>query len=440
VGLVGTKKPINSVIQMYVSVYLFAVLIGTYISSYFQISLTSMLSFSVADGWCNAVTQGVGAHCFGDFYYTLTFLEQSNPWSTAANPYPPIALLIFKPFAVLMQIFPASQFALFCYLGFLIASILTIPVHLILSKKMGISYSMLVGMLILSTTPTIVALDRGNLVVLCMPMLYFFLHYEREGNAKRSFIFWVTLVLIKPQFALLSLIFLRGSNAKGAFKKVALGFSLFCASFLTYPTGITENFKAYLKQLVSYQDYGSLGNIFPVNISLGSALSLVDGFIKTMFAGATQFIGVTLLIVTVIIVYRSPARLSKSIVLPILLLPIILPQTSWHYYLIVLVPFFIFAITNTSDSKIGIDIVNQNTLDNRMRNFSQIGLSAWAVLLFVPWTIPWNVFAPSNTNFGSSTISMHWVLVIWSLPIFFIGSLIYTEFSNGKPHRSNKSS
>jgi hypothetical protein len=440
VGLVGTKKPINSVIQMYVSVYLFAVLIGTYISSYFQIPLTSMLSFNVADGWCNAVTQGVGAHCFGDFYYTLTFLEQSNPWSTAANPYPPIALLIFKPFAFLVELFPSTQFGLFAYLGFLVASLLSIPVHLFMTKKMGLSQSILVGMLIISTTPVIVGLDRGNIVVLCVPILYFFLHFERDSDSKRSFIFWLALVLIKPQFAILGLIYLRNGHLTGALKKAILGFSLFCASFLLYPIGLKENLRAYLSQLVGYQDYGSLGNVFPVNISLASALSLVDVFIKTSTVGATQVVSIILLIVTGIIVFRSPAKLSTSAVLPVLVLPIILPQTSWHYYLIVLVPFFIFAITNTSDSKIGIDIVNQNTLDNRMRNFSQIGLSAWAVVLFVPWTVPWNVFAPSNTNFGSSTISMHWVLVIWSLPIFFIGSLIYTEFSNGKPHRSNKSS
>jgi len=409
--------------------YLFATIIGTYISSYFQIPLISILSFNVADGWCTAETQGVGAHCFGDFYYTLTFLDQSNPWSTTVNPYPPVALLIFKPFELLGELFPSSQFALFCYLGFLIASILSIPIHLFFTKKMSISYSILVGMLILSSTPTVVGLDRGNLVVLCMPIIYFFLHYEREGDIKRSFIFWMALVLIKPQFALLGIIFLRNANVKSAFSRLALGFSLFCASFLIYPTRIIENLNAYLKQLVSFQDYGSLGNVFPVNISLGSALSLVDDFNKAMFAGAAQFIGILLLIVTIIVVYRSPATLSKSIVLPTLLLPIILPQTSWHYYLIALVPFFIFAITNTSDSKVGKDTGNENTLSNGLQKFSQVGLSVWAVLLFVPWTAPWNVFAASNANFGSSTISMHWVLVIWSLPSFLIGSLILTEFS-----------
>jgi hypothetical protein len=429
VGLGGNNKPIDSIIQIYLSIYLFATIIGTYISSYFQIPLISILSFNVADGWCTAETQGVGAHCFGDFYYTLTFLDQSNPWSTAVNPYPPVALLIFKPFAFFVELFPSSQFALYCYLGFLIASILSIPVHLFISKKMSISFSTLVGMLILSSTPMIVGLDRGNLVVLCIPIIYFFLHYEREGDAKRSFVFWMILVLIKPQFALLGIIFLRNGNIKSALKRATLGFSLFCASFLIYPNGMMENLKAYFKQLVSYQDYGTLGNVFPVNISLASALSLVSGFDKTILAGAAQLFGFALLIVTVIVVYRSPAKLNKSIVLPILLLPIILPQTTWHYYLLTLIPFFIFEITNATDTKLGKTEVNKIPPGERFSNLSQIALCAWAILLFVPWSIPWNVFAGSNVNFGSLTISMHWLLVVWSLPIIFIGSLVFTEFS-----------
>ena len=437
-GLVSSKRLLNSITQVYVTAYLFALLIGIFVSSYFNQSLISILSFNVADGWCTAETQGVGNHCFGDFYYTLTFLEGNNPWSTNTNPYPPIALLIFKPFAFLVEIFPSSQFALFGYLGFLIISILTIPVHLFLTKKMDLSQSILLGMLILSSTPMIVGLDRGNLVVLCVPILYFFLHYESNGDAKKSFIFWVVLVLIKPQFALLGLIFLRNGNLKGAFKRVALGFCIFCASFLLYPIGIIGNLRAYLKQLVTYQDYGSLGNVFPVNISLGSGLSLVDVLNKTLFAEAAQTFSVILLIATFIVLYRSPIKLSNSAVLPVLLLPIILPQTSWHYYLVVLVPFFIFLMTNTSDTKIEKVDLHENFSNRRLFQFSYVMITAWSLLLFVPWVIPWNVFAPSNAYFGASSISMHWVLVVWSLPLFLIGSLIYAELSNRQSSKLDK--
>jgi hypothetical protein len=284
-------------------------------------------------------------------------------------------------------------------------------------------------MLLLSSTPMIVGLDRGNVVVLCVPLLYFFLHFERENNAKWSFIFWTALVLVKPQFALLGLLFLRGRNIKGALKRVVLGFSIFCASFLTYPIGIFENIRAYLKQLVSYQDYGSLGNVFPVNVSLGSALSLVDVFNKTILTGSTQTISVVVLIATVLVTYRSSAKLSLSVVLSVLLLPIILPQTSWHYYLVVLIPFFVIAITDTPDLKIRIVEMIPKNLSFRLQNYLQIGLAAWATLLFVPWVIPWNVFAPNDAYFGASSISMHWLLVTWSLPFCLIGGLIYSELS-----------
>jgi hypothetical protein len=429
-GPTEIKSRTEKALNVYVSGYLFAILGGVYVSSYFQKSLISVLSFNVDDGHCTAQTQGVGAHCFGDFYYPLLFINQDNPWSTSPIPYPPLGLIIFKPFAFLVETFPNSQFGLFAYLGFLILTVSTIPIHLFVTKKIDITNSIVAGMLILSSTPMIVALDRGNVIVICLPLLYFFLHYESQNNAKRSFILWITLVLIKPQFALLGLVFLRDANMRGALKRAVLGFAIFCLSFLTYPVGITENLRAYSKQLVGYQDYGSLGNVFPVNVSIGSALSLVDVFNKTTFTEATQIVSMILLLATVIVVYRSPAKLSMSVVLPVLMLPVILPQTSWHYYLTVLIPFFIFLITDKTVPKARIfDTKNRNFL-HRLHNHLQIGLIVWALLIFAPWVIPWNVFAANQANFGALSTSMHWVLVIWSLSVCLVVSLIYAELSN----------
>jgi hypothetical protein len=433
----GIKSRTERAVHFYVAGYLFAIVGGLYVSSYFQKSLISVLSFNVEDGHCTALTQGVGAHCFGDFYYPLLFINQDNPWSTGSIPYPPISLVIFKPFAFLVETFPDSQYGLFVYLGFLILTMITIPIHLIVTKRIDITYSIVAGMLILSSTPMIVALDRGNVIVICLPLLYFFLHYESQNNSKRSFIFWTTLVLIKPQFALLGLVFLRDANIRGALKRAFLGFAIFCLSFLAYPIGIMENFRAYSKQLLGYQDYGSLGNVFPVNVSIGSALSLVDVFNETKFTEATQIVSMTLLLATVIVVYRSSAKLGASIVLPVLMLPIILPQTSWHYYLTVLIPFFIFLITDKVESKARVADANNHNFINRLHNYLQIGLIVWALVIFAPWVIPWNVFAPNQANFGALSISMHWVLVIWSLPLCLIVSLIYAELLKRQSQQIN---
>jgi hypothetical protein len=310
---------------------------------------------------------------------------------------------------------------------------MTIPGHLFLSKKISLSRSILLGMLILSATPTIVGLDRGNLIILCMPLLYFFLHYEREGNSKRSVFFWVALLLIKPHFALFGVIFFRNANLIAALKRYTLGFALFSGSFLIYPSELVVNIKAYYRQLVGYQDYATLGNVFPVNISLGNALSLVDVFHGTTFASGVKVLGLVFLIVTLVIVYRSPAKLSSSNVLPTLMLPIILPQTTFHYYLVVLVVFFIFAIINTVDSSL-----ERNIVENRLHNYSQIGLSVWAGILFAPWAFSWIIFSPVGSYFATSVISMHWLLVIWSLPVCLVGSLLYLEISKRGNLRAKK--
>jgi hypothetical protein len=424
---VGTAK--EAIIQNYLSVYFFAVIIGIYVSSYFQQQLTSIFSFAVADGWCDPKLQGIGAHCFGDFYYTLGFINKDNPWSGSPIPYPPLGLFIFKPFGLIVDLYPANPYGLITYLAFIIMSILSIPIHLYKTKKLNGTESILIGMLIFSSAPMIVALDRGNVLAICVPLLYFFLHFEKEGISKKSFIFWVTLLLLKPQFALLGVLFLRGRNFKGAIKRWILGFILFSASFSLYPIGLKENFTAYLKQLIFYQEYVGLGSIFPVNVSMGSTLSTVDVLLETTFARTLTFVIIIVLIITAAVVYRSSAILRVSIVLPVILLPILLPQTSFHYYLINLIPFYIFVFKDASDWIIPEGASTRKNYFSRLRNLSELALAIWPILLFVPWAIPWNVFASGHNSFGTFGISMHWLLVTWTLPIYLIGSLIYSELS-----------
>jgi hypothetical protein len=418
----------EKIIHLYLSVYLFAVVIGIYISSYFQQQLTNTLSFTVADGWCDPKLQGIGAHCFGDFYYVLGFISEDNPWSGSPIPYPPLGLFVFKPFGFIVDLFPANPYGVYTYLAFILLAMMSIPIHLYKIKKFNRSESILLGMLIVSSAPVIVALDRGNVVTLCVPLIYFFLHFEKAGISNKSFVFWLTLVLLKPQFALLGVLFLRGRNIKGAIRRGILGFTIFCASFLLYPIGLKENFTAYIKQLFSYQEYLPLGFVFPVNISLGSSLAIVDVIWQTSFARATTLVSIVILIATVVVVYRSSTMLKVSIVLPVLLLPIILPQTSFHYYLLVLIPFYAFIpLDNLSRKTLGDDLTRRIS-PRRIQNFCERALIIWPVLLFVPWAIPWNVLGSGymNTPLG---ISMHWLLVTWTLPIYLIGSLIYSELS-----------
>ncbi len=419
----------STVIQLYLSFYFFAIVSGIYISSYFQQPLTSIISFYVDDGWCSPESQGIGAHCFGDFYYPLAYINQNNPWSTGLIPAPPLGLFLLKPFGLIVDLFPSSAYGLVIFLGSLVLSILSIPIYLYKVKKLNASESILAGMMILSSAPIIVVLDRGNFLAICVPLIYFFLHFEKVGLSKKSFYFWIMLVLLKPHFALLGLVFLRGRNIKGAVKRWLLGFTIFCASFLLYPIGLKENFNSYFRQLVSYQEFASLGGIFPVNISIASSLSLFDAMLQTSFSKATTFVSIIIFITTVVIVYRSSTLLRVSIVFPVLLLPLILPQTSFHYYLVVLIPFYAFALLETLNRKIAaVDLTRKNTF-SRLRNLSELALAIWPILLFAPWAIPWNVFASELHYVGTFGISMHWLLITWTLPIYLIGSLIYSELS-----------
>jgi hypothetical protein len=96
--------------------------------------LTESLIFSVNDGWCNPISDGIGNHCFGDFYNFMSG-DIFKPWTEVKTPYPPLAILYFIPYEFIISNFGVTKLILFVHLLFLLFCVIFPVLHLNLSKR-----------------------------------------------------------------------------------------------------------------------------------------------------------------------------------------------------------------------------------------------------------------------------------------------------------------
>ncbi len=404
----------ESYFAVYFGIYAIVSVIGIYISSYFSFPSTAALSVVVEDGWCNSKEQGLGLHCFGDFYYPLGFVNFPNPWVDSPNPYPPFAALVFKPFAFVQSLMPNSYWALYLYLLMLITAILLVPY--LISKKFKLSNNnkFFLFALTITSTPILVAMDRGNVIALTFPLLYLFLMAEIEGEHRKAFIYWTIMVLLKPHLSILGLLFFRNKQMRRGVLNCLFALGFFLASFIFYPVNIAENFKSYLHQLISYQEYVVSGSLYPVNVSLGNTLSLLTRyFLGTIPQSAVlSSISAIFLVLIGLKIYFSPKNLDlNTVTLPVLAV-ILFPLVSFHYYLVLLLPIFLIMIS----LKIGESNIKGN--DNFTYLTSDSDKFLWknwvrilSLLILLPIQIPFTIFFQVTDLSANPAISFHWILV-----------------------------
>ena len=78
------KHKFKTAIQILVGLALINTTLIVLLPSYLGFSSSSSLSYYVNDGWCTK-GQGIGSHCFGDFYYPFNFSNLDAPWAAGPN-------------------------------------------------------------------------------------------------------------------------------------------------------------------------------------------------------------------------------------------------------------------------------------------------------------------------------------------------------------------
>lgn len=419
---------VNPTFEIYFALYSIVAVVGIYLSSYFRFDPTSTISVVVEDGWCNSKIQGIGLHCFGDFYYTLGFVNLPNPWIGSPFPYPPFAAFLFKPFLFIFAQTPNTPWALLTYLFVLVLAVAFVPYHA--SKKFNLDRrsSFVLFAFTVSATPILIALDRGNVIILTFPLLYLFLMAEIEDRRRFSFVFWLLMVLIKPQLSILGLIYFRNKQVKRGLTNLSLGFIFFLSSFILYPSSIMESMKSFFRQLISYQDYVVSGMLYPINVSLGNTLSLLYKFVFESNIPSTilSILSLILLISISVKTYLAPSNLNiQTIILPVLAV-ILFPLVSFSYYLILLLPVLIITVSSRKNLNNKNEIKKFTTLELQAGYlFKSKYIRGLLLLYLIPIQIPLSLFIDVTTISTNLAISFHWVLLqtgLIVLAIYLLGS------------------
>jgi len=403
-----------SLITWYNGFFTTALIVGWYLSSYTHVKLLESISGPTFDNWCNPGKDGIGQHCFSDFYYPQGFLNYENPYIHGPNPYPPFALLLVKIFDIIGNIF-GNRLSLFIY--FVFSLTLYLVAIKIFINKLAIAHREKLSLAtIFFSAPFLSALDRGNQIIILISLVILFTVSILTQDFKRSIVFGVLIFALKPQFFLLGLLYLSFEKRWSKIL-VWLGVNtlVFFGSFAVFGVNFYQVLYSYVNQLTNYNAYTNAGSPYPLNISLANTWSIWSrvlafiginpshsSYLGTWNYYSTKYTVITLIFVVIILIYSKLNFQSKYLL--IILSPILLPNVSFGYYLATLIPFYaIIFSTNQISNKLFYLVTEKN-------NFQHFLILCIPFFLFIPWVMPLSIF---------STLSSY----VWSKGnmIFIIG-------------------
>jgi hypothetical protein len=372
------------------------------------------ISFMTDDGWCSPRTEGLGVHCFGDYYYPFSFLDSPNPWRGQPNPYNAGSLIMYEIFQQISN-FSSPRIALSAFILILVGCLVFPIVHLWkISHEINATEALQLLIIFLGCAPAIMAIDRGNTVLLTTPFLYLILRALIKGNAIEALSYGLVLVLIKPQFVILGLVIAVSFGAKQLLAWLISCSALVFLPFLYYYQSFPSNILDWVRQLKEFQNYGSSGTLNPVNMSLKSDLQVIVNILNVtisedVFTYAVYVIGVVALLY---LCFDFRKRSIYHQLTSILFLVILFAGTTFHYYLsTLLIPVLCFFLIS-KDKKSSIFIQNLKKSELQHPWISK-RIQAWATTLFlianfVPWAIPWSLFDRFDGR-GWENIGINWL-------------------------------
>ncbi len=317
--------------------------------SYLGLDVYSSRSFPAADGWCEASSEGLGSHCWGDYYYVIFLVfAQPYPWQEYVNAYPAAALIPFILTHLLGSLTGFAHAGLLIYLG-------SMTVLIGWGVWVGTKGMSLESRIILFTTitlfspPLIHALDRGNNVGFIIPLLVWFFSALISPSPNQGIVAIVLLTVIKPHFAVLLFLYLIRGDFKTFAKGVLLGGAIHVLAFLLvsghrFPANIYD----WLSRFISYQDYTSVSSAWPQNISFAQGLYSFATLVPIQFQsesfladleGQQGLIGplVIFSVLFLITVYRR-ALTDVQVAIILTSLVAMTSNTSWYYYAVFSIP------------------------------------------------------------------------------------------------------
>ena len=333
---------------------------GTLISSYINIKYSETISFSVQDGWCDPKLQGIGTHCFGDFYAPITSAGDTNPWIATGLKfaYPPVSFAYFHLMGSQYLIAIFIKFPLYLNI-FLTLIALSIPgLHQIWTKRQPLKEGKWVIAIMLTATPALMLIDRGTNNYLLVPLLYFYFNAIRSEKSTQSLGLLVLMVLWKPQMFIFVLLYLTSFGFRKTIKATLITIGAILGSFVLYPHGVLQNISDWISNSRAYQTYSPIPT--PGNYSFANLIGFLRGALRFLhsdgvllgsaFRPPMSQLSVTAVslvfgILTLGALYAAKRNLNLNYqILATTVFFLLIPGTTFGYYLVFLLVPLIFMI------------------------------------------------------------------------------------------------
>lgn len=332
---------------------------------YFNQPITEQFGAQVSDDWCRVPEESIGLHCFGDYKLPIQLISTGDAWRnqwSIPQPYSAVGLWPFLPSIWLSSLGVGNQHILIASILFFSICLL-IPAIIAMYKTKYINKWVILITIGLVSTPSLIALDRGTTVALSVPLLTWGVLSFCKKRPNQLLIAIILLSLLRPQFVLFTLLFLPIKDYKRLFLAPIISGSLTIVSFWIWPGNPLVNLQQWINNLFTYTGYGSLTSEWPNNYSASRTVwRLVQ---LTGLEGQTEifdlqihakewinFPGLVLLIFVIFALWsiRNFQNIEMISVLIVLPLPMLVPGTSWGYYLTFCLPIAMLLIINSANN------------------------------------------------------------------------------------------
>ena len=352
-------------LTMLLALWVVAIPIGWVGWSYLGTPVNEVISAPAADGHCTAATDGVGTHCFGDYFYPAKLAANEPTWV-----YPTIYPHAYTASGMMPHVIAdavgnavgSERAGLLIYLLPLAVALL-VPALLLAARLRAPQGLVMVIVLGVASQPFLLAIDRGNSAALVVPLLLWLgwatitKHWTQVGTAV------VLASLLRPQFLLLALVLLAVRAWWPLLVTGLAAVGLNTLGFALWPGGFTTNIVGWVQNLLSYSGTIPLERNNPTNLSTAHALTVItragrvlpeplSGWLmdlQELITRAPWLPGLALLVlVTAVLLVRGRRMPPSALLTVVVLLTVLLPSLSFGYYLVVVLPIAAWLLVDPS--------------------------------------------------------------------------------------------
>jgi hypothetical protein len=356
--------------------------------SYLGFDLYSSRIFFSADIGCDPSTQGLGVHCWSDYYYLITALDSGDPYSLSETTlYPAAALAPFMFFKLLTDLTGILWLGLAAYL-FTMTALISYSVWFATRGETFEKRVLIFSALVLLSPAVLVTLDRGNSVGFLIPTLVWLFSSIQNQKSSQTVMALALLSIIKPHYGVVALAFILAGRAKVGSKALGIGLIINLLPFLVFwPQQFPKNLVIWANTLVGYQDYATVTGLWPQNISFSQSIYLFFYIPNVASGGQLQstldFIEarqglwgplILLFVLAIIFVFRKKLSVLQITIIVVSAVSMT-SAISYYYYIVVALP-FILSLHNTSKSSLHED-TQVTQIGNEQSAVKKINFALW---------------------------------------------------------------